>query len=364
MVNLRYEFARLRTDYYLSGVSERYRQGRPLAPPRYVIWDCTRRCNLYCAHCGAADENYPAELSTAQVRGLIDQLADLRVDMFAVTGGEPLLRSDLLELLAYASQCGLRTGIASNGYRVDERLAREIQAASVTSVQISLDGCEATHNAIRGNPQSFGHALRAIDLLTHADIPILSAATTVTPRNLDELPALQALLAAHGVKLWRLAAVMPIGRARGNGLSPGQLERLFQFVDRQRGRTPRVYLGENLTYLGRWEKKLRSAPQICPIGFTACCIGVDGHVRGCPEQPDRPENREGSLLETPLAEIWQHGFARYRRREVLQQDPHCRQCAARSICYGGCWVMREEGQHCIPEHGLAELTDRIDPRRR
>jgi radical SAM protein with 4Fe4S-binding SPASM domain len=177
----------------------------------------------------------------------------------------------------------------------------------------------------------------------------VSVATTVTPRNLAELGGLRELLAGLEVKLWRLVIVMPIGRAESTNLllSRNQLAELLNFVKRDNNGKPRIYVGENLPFLADWEKKIRNAPLVCPIGFMACCIGVDGNVRGCPEQPDTAENREGSALEKPLAEIWQNGFGRYRRRAILETDPKCAACKAWQHCYGGCWVMREGGHHCI-----------------
>jgi radical SAM protein with 4Fe4S-binding SPASM domain len=179
-------------------------------------------------------------------------------------------------------------------------------------------------------------------------IPVVSVATTVTGRILPELGMLHGILLGLGVRLWRLAVVMPIGRAleSRDWLSPPQLKSLLEFVEEHRSPQLEIYLGENLPYLGQWETRLRDRPLVCPVGFTACCLGVDGGVRGCPEQPDTDANREGSVLEMPLDEIWQRGFARYRRRQVLVEDPACASCKSRSPCYGGCWVMREEKQHC------------------
>ena len=349
MPNLHYEFTKLRTDYYLGGVGDRYKAGKAVPPPSYVIWDCTRRCNLNCFHCGAVKEKYTRELTTEQIKNILAQLADLKTDMFAVTGGEPLLRKDLSEVLSHAHQLGLKTGIATNGFLVDRAAAGWMKEAQVQSVQVSLDGPEGTHNRIRGNSQSFGRAVQAIELLTRFKIPLVSVATTVTTENIHEIDDLRRLLLRLGIRLWRLAVVMPIGRAQIKNTFPGgeQLAWLLKYVREHDTRELHLYLGENLTYLGDWERRIRNAPAICPIGFTACCIGVDGSVRGCPEQPDTVENREGSLLEVPFRDIWQKGFRRYRVREILSTDEKCAECASKNECYGGCWVMRGEGQHCI-----------------
>lgn len=348
-MKLRYELARLRGDYFLSGVTDRFRRSRPVPAPLYVVWDCTRACNLHCAHCGAAGASYPSKLDAEQVRAVLDQLAAIGVRMFGVTGGEPLLRPDLVPLLAYAGQLGLRTGIATNGYLLDTVFARQAAQAGIRSIMVSLDGPEELHNAIRGNEESFRRATGALRLVMEAGVPLVSAATTVTVRNLESLPELHGVLLGLGVRAWRLAAVMPIGRARQarEWLAVSQLESLFAFARQHRSKDLAITVAENLPYLGEWETRLRDEPSICPVGFTACCLGVDGWVRGCPEMPDTPENRQGSVLETPFAEIWQRGFGRYRNREILVEDDACGACPAQSPCYGGCWVMREEGQQCV-----------------
>lgn len=351
MFNLSYEFAKLRTDYYLGGVQERYKTGKRVPLPNYIIWDCTRRCNLSCTYCGAARDENVQEMTTEQIKFIIDQLAGIKRGMFAVTGGEPLLRKDLPEVLAHAILRGLKTGIATNGYSLDQATAKWIQEIGVHSVQVSLDGPEKTHNSLRGNEESFARAVEAIENLTRLKVPLVSVATTVTAYNLQEIDALRLILLHLGIKLWRLAVVMPIGRAQSlnNYLDGKGLTWLLNYVRENDSGNLHIYIGENLTFLGSWEKQIRNGPAICPIGFTACCIGVDGSLRGCPEQGNRPENREGSLLETSFQQIWQEGFGRYRERNILKEDEKCFKCGSQFDCFGGCWVMRRESRHCIYE---------------
>jgi radical SAM protein with 4Fe4S-binding SPASM domain len=351
MFNLSYEFAKLRTDYYLGGVQQQYRTGKAVPPPTYVIWDCTHRCNLACLHCGAVQEIYARELTTEQITGILNQLPVTRTSMFAVTGGEPLLRMDLPEVLSLASQRGFKTGIATNGFLIDRAAAEWIRDTRVYSIQISLDGPEKTHNRIRGNEESFTRAIQAIELLTRIKIPLLSVATTITTNNIHEIDDLRQVLIHLGVRLWRLTLVMPIGRAQFSNDFPDedQLAWLLNYVHAYDSKLLHLYIGENLPFLGAWEKQIRMAPALCPIGFTACCIGVDGSLRGCPEQGDTADNREGSLLETPFLDIWQKGFGRYRNRDVLREDEKCSGCQSKYDCFGGCWVMRSARRHCIRE---------------
>lgn len=348
-MSLRYSLAALATEYYLSGIQQAYLHGKRVRSPRLVVWDCTRRCNLACLHCGAVKEHYSVELTTLQVLGILDQLASMKVRMFAVTGGEPLLREDLLPILAYAHKLGMNTGFATNGFFLDQEMAARIHAAGVDSVQVSLDGMQEIHTLMRGSPLSYTRAWNALENLIKANIPVVSVATTITCENVGELEDMKERLLATGVRLWRLAIVMPIGRAETRWVMPSadQLRSVLSFVRNNSSKKLRIFIGENLPFLGAWERSIRKVPLICPVGFLSCCIGVDGNVRGCPEQPDTIENQEGSLLTETFETIWNRGFQRFRRREILVTDPRCAQCDSQMPCFGGCWVMRTRDQHCI-----------------
>jgi len=317
-------------------------------PPSYVLWDWKRICNLNCKHCGAVKERYKNELSTKDIKGLIDQLAKINTRFFAATGGEPFMRKDILEVMTYASKKGLKTGLATNGYFIDEKKAEEIKKSGISSIQVSLDGLEKTHNKIRGNNLSFQRAINTIIYLIKQKIRLVSVSTTVTPINFKEMPELKKLLLKIGVKTWRICIIMPIGRAEKKELllNPDQINKLLKFISLNKEKI-KILVGENLPFLAEYEEKIRNSPLTCPVGFTACCIGVDGNVRGCPEMPDVKKFREGSILETPFLEIWKKGFKRYRIREAITKDKKCISCKDKEKCYGGCWVMREGNIQCI-----------------
>ncbi len=348
-IHIGYDFAKFRSDLFYDDFNSKLKTTGRAYPPYYVLWDCTRKCNLHCVHCGAAKEKYAKELATNEVKRVVDELAAMGVRFFAATGGEPLLRSDLLDVLAYAAQKGLATGFATNGFFLGEAKAREIKEAGVSSIQVSLDGPPEVHNKIRGNPDSFKNAVRALKLLIAEEIPIVTAATTVTKANYGHLGELRETLCAAGVRNWRICLLMPIGRAAVADdlqLDSRQLFGLLEFVEKSKRGRMKITLGENTPFLGRFEKRIRSEPNVCPVGFTACCLGVDGNVRGCPEMPDRTENREGNALEQSFADIWNNGFKKYRQRAAVKYG-ECSRCDSKNYCYGGCWVMREANAQCI-----------------
>ena len=109
-LNLKYKLTKLRDNIFFSDFNYYLTKGK-VFPPSYVLWDCSRRCNLNCAHCGAVKEKYEKELTTDEIKKLVDQLAKMKVRFFAATGGEPLLRKDILEVMKYAKNKGIKTYI-------------------------------------------------------------------------------------------------------------------------------------------------------------------------------------------------------------------------------------------------------------
>lgn len=357
-MNLQYKLERYAAAYYRKKIFNYVKQMKTIPPPSYVLWDCTRRCNLRCEHCGATKKIYDRELSSEEIKTVISDLKEMGTQMFSVTGGEPFMRNDLIDILAFAHLQDMKTGIATNGFFIDKAMIQNIDEAGVDSIQISLDGLEKMHNAIRGNSQSYQRAIQALQLLQDIDLSVLSIATTLTKRNFSELEKLWRLIIDFQIKIWRISIVMPIGRAESKErflLDASELQHLFMFIE-EHDKPVDIRIAENLPYLAQYEESIRSEPFFCPVGITACCIGVDGNIRGCPEQPDKPEFIEGNVLQTPIADIWQQGFKKYRLNEVLVKDETCIQCPKKYNCYGGCHVMRIANIHCI--HDLLSLNSK------
>ena len=330
-----------------------YKLGK-VTPPKYVIWDSTRRCNLDCEHCGAKKEQYRSELTTEQVKSLIEGFSTYKVEYFAVTGGEPLIRQDLLEIFSFAKVKGLKTGLATNGFFIDKLTSKKI-ANVFDSVQISLDGSQQIHNKIRGNEDAFQKAIQAVSLLQKNNCKQITISSVITPSNIDNLKNLAEIIKKLKVEVWKIVSVMPIGKVEETDrlyLSRDKFTKLLQFIKENKQRL-KIEFGENVGYLGKYDNKVRNEPFFCPVGFLSCCVGVNGNVRGCPEQPDTPYFREGNILEKDFPGIWENGFKKYRAREYLQ-DETCRKCPFKSDCRGGCWVMRLKDINCsIRRYGLS-----------
>jgi len=110
-------------------------------------------------------------------------------------------------------------------------------------------------------------------------------------------------------------------------------------------------LGENSAYLGKYDRQIRTQPFFCPVGITACCVGVDGKMRGCPEQPDIDYFTEGDILKQGFKNIWENGFKKYRTDE--QESEECKKCKYKKQCRGGCWVNKIKNKNCtVNEYSL------------
>ena len=129
-----------------------------------VVWNCTRTCNLKCKHCYADSDNkkYQEELSTEEAKVLIDNLQEFRVPVVLFSGGEPLLRKDLFQLLQYAKQRNIRSTISTNGTLIDKEIASKLKQCGVGYVGISLDGIGEKHDKFRRTKGSFDSALKGI----------------------------------------------------------------------------------------------------------------------------------------------------------------------------------------------------------
>ena len=160
-----------------------------------VVWNVTRRCNLKCVHCYAhakeiAEDN---ELTHAEGRRLIDDLAQFGVPVILFSGGEPLVRKDLPDLAAYAVDQGMRAVISTNGTLITPKTARTLKQIGLSYVGISLDGMEAINDRFRGVNGAFSKALAGIRNCQDAGIKV-GLRFTINRFNVDEIPSIFGLL--------------------------------------------------------------------------------------------------------------------------------------------------------------------------
>ena len=151
-----------------------------------VVWNLTRRCNLFCAHCYSDSHNkdYAGELATEDALGVIDDLARFGVPVILFSGGEPLLRPDLFQLIRHAQARGIRGVIATNGTLTTPALAQEMKDLGLSYVGVSIDGPEHVHDKFRGKLGAFQESLRGIRACLDASLRV-GIRVTLTRYNLS-----------------------------------------------------------------------------------------------------------------------------------------------------------------------------------
>ncbi len=327
-------------------------------PAPHVVWEVTQRCNLRCAHCHASGgpQAAPDELTTAEARAFVDQVVEAgragrgaRILVFS--GGEPLMRPDLLDLIAQARRGGLAVFLATNGVLLDEPLARRLKALRV-GVVIGLDAMTPDlHDEIRGLPGAWEGAIRGIETCARLGL-YFHLNVVATARNLDEVGPIIDYgnrLGAYSHFVYRF---VPVGRgleADALRLDRAQLGRLLEIIaDRQRHGTAIVIPVALPEFWARAlrERGMGDARRIEALGrsFPGCQAGrgltyvkPDGAVWACPFTPAEVGNVRREGLEA-LSRRLDEAFA-------APACPNAAACPWGAVC-GGCHACLGAGEPC------------------
>ncbi|HZR93208.1 MAG TPA: TIGR04053 family radical SAM/SPASM domain-containing protein [Gaiellaceae bacterium] len=204
--------------------------------PFVVVWEVTRACALACVHCRAEaiPRRHPDELTTEEGRRLIDRVAGFEPGppLLVLTGGDPLRRRDLAQLVRHGVGRGLSVSLTPSGTAAATRARlEELRDAGLARLAVSLDGSTAAaHDAFRRVRGSHRFTLRIVDDARSLGLP-LQINTTVCRQTVDDLPAIAEAVAAAGAVLWALFFLVPVGRARADqALSAGEIERVLEWA--------------------------------------------------------------------------------------------------------------------------------------
>lgn len=274
----------------------------PVPSLRYLEWLITFRCNLSCAHCYLGEptsEEFPPQL----IRSLLGQFSRMQGLRILVSGGEPTLYRHFDVLNRALTEFPIRAVLLTNGIALDERLASEL---NFHEVQISLDGMEAGHDAVRGKG-SFRRAVRAMKAVRDAGLD-LSIATMIHSRNLDEWSDMHDLITEMGAREWSVDYPCVKGRWEAHpelavGLEEASEKMAFGYGGSYHGTSPGWTCGRHLA-----------------------AVLPSGNVCKCGLYPDRCYGH----VSQGLAEAWS------RVEHIPIDHTECRLCAKASVCGGGC----------------------------
>lgn len=314
--------------------------------PYHPVWEVTQACNLRCIHCHAASEE-PAhdELTTSEGYALIDQLAaERRFGMLVYTGGEPMVRGDLFDLLAHSKKTGLVNVIATNGTLIGTPEAKELKRLGVKGLAISLDHTSPDeHNRIRGNPTAFERALGGMQACRDEGI-LLQVNFTAMAANLDNVVEMLRLCDELGASIILCYQLVPVGRGkRVSALTVEENAALMEKIARLQTDLSLVvepvaapqywaFLISRATRNGHMRNALaRRLFHGCTAGWGLVYIKANGEVWPCPFVP----LSGGNVRCQSFGDIWRNSrlFQDMRDRNKLKGS--CGSCDQRFIC-GGC----------------------------
>lgn len=303
--------------------------------PLHMVWCVTNVCNAKCIHCSSASgKPLPGELSTEEALSLVRQLWEGGCFDLALSGGEPVLRPDIEEIIAYASGLGMRVGIGSNGWFIDSRRARRLKELGLARLQISLDGIGEVHDQVRGMKGLFQRAMGAVQASIDAG---LTTHVCFTPHrhNLHQLEAAIDLTADAGVHLFNLSQFVPVGRGnREMDLSAGDWKTVARlWVRKRREYEGRMRFTSHLAQMVLVDPTLAGCGGFrgCQAGVAQGCISADGWVTPCVMLPVSV----GNIREKPLREIWETSPELLALRDRNGLGGVCNSCSVRDRC-GGC----------------------------
>jgi radical SAM protein with 4Fe4S-binding SPASM domain len=304
---------------------------------RYLFWETTRACNLRCRHCGSdCSVAKPDELTTGEIKSAFQSIAsdfDAGSIMVAVTGGEPLLRKDLFDVMGYASGLGFKWGMVTNGMLVNEEVVERCRRAGMGTVTVSVDGLKEAHEYIRKG-SSFERAIEALKLFK-GHFRVVQATTCVSQYNIGDLQGLYELFGGLGIDEWRMLTVNAIGRAKDDPkfvLRPAQLRSLLTFIaERRREKGLRTTFEEE-GFLGlEFEGKVRDSLFYCPAGINIAGILANGDIGACPNLPE--ELVQGNVRKDRFKDVWENGYHNMRFLEWKRLGP-CLPCDWWEFCRG------------------------------
>jgi heme b synthase len=318
---------------------------------RVVAWESTQACNLVCRHCRASAQREPSpdELTTAEVKTLIDQIAAMSRSIFVISGGEPLMREDIFEIASYATEQGLRTAISPNGTLITPETVLRMHDAGIKRVSVSIDGsCPKRHDGIRGVAGAFDGAVRGVDHCREGELPF-QINTTVMRQNVDDLERIRDLTVSLGAAAWHVFMLVPTGRGKiDDELTPEGYERLLNWIYDAALESPipiRVTCGPQFMRLvltrkgesetppnlvGR-ERGLDRMSRGCLAGQGYCFVSHRGEVFPCGYLPVLA----GSVREASFETIYRESPVFQRLRDLRELEGKCAECAFVHRC-GGC----------------------------
>lgn len=318
---------------------------------RMVAWELIRSCNLACVHCRASSERgpYPGELTTEECFRVMDEMATIAKPVIILTGGEPLMRTDIFELARYGTEKGFRMVMATNGTLLTDENVQLMKASGIQRISVSLDGPDPdSHDAFRKVKGAFAGSLRGIEISKKHGLPF-QINTTITRTNLHLIEKILRLAMDLGAVAHHIFLLVPTGRGKelqDQEISALDYEKTLHWFYEQ---NHQVNLQLKATCAPHYYRILRQrakkegkkiTPQThgldamtrgCLGGISFCFISHIGQVQPC----GYLELNCGNVRHQSFPEIWEKSPIFKDLRNFDGYGGKCGRCEFRKVC-GGC----------------------------
>ena len=335
--------------------------------PFLAIWEVTQSCDLACKHCRAAAQPlaHPDQLTHAEGKALIDQIAAMQVPIFVFTGGDPLKRKDVFELIRYASEKGVRVAVTPSATPLLTREAIfKMKEAGVVRLGISLDGSTPEiHDAFRGLPGAWARTIQAVEWANEAGIPI-QVHSTISRHNAHDLDNLCNLFERLAIVMWNVFFLVPVGRGQLADLPSGEeFEQVFgkiyelsQRVSFQIKTTEAMHYRRYLLQHNLEERRMgHGHPHRAAQAYEPGAPTADARTRTMGWATRRVNDGKGfvfishvgnvypsgflpifagNIRQTPLAEIYRDAPIFKALRDTSRLEGKCGACEYKEICGG------------------------------
>lgn len=311
-----------------------------------LFWECTLKCNLHCQHCGSdcKTDNEQDDMPLFHFERVLDDIKEYMPSneiLVITTGGEPLIRKDIIDCGKAITKRGFMWGMVSNGMLLTSEKLDKLIDAGLKTIAISFDGFEKEHNWMRGHPDSFRRAEVAISALIQRNI-VWDVITCVNKTNINSLGRFKDYLISKGIRHWRIFTVFPAGRAKDNmdlQLTNEQYNEVLEFIAQTR-KDKKIEVSYGCEgFLGNYELKVRDYPFFCQAGINVASILNDGSISGC--LSIRSNYNQGNIYKNNFVNVWNNDFQIYRDRSWMKNG-ECSTCKMWKYCDGNGMHLRDE----------------------
>lgn len=304
--------------------------------------EMTLGCNEHCIHCGSNCGNIKMkdQLTDQEILNFLKDLKTKvnKLPFLNITGGEPLIRPNFIELMHQITELGYLWGMTSNGILIDEDMVEKLRYAGMRTVSISIDGLEKSHDWFRNTPGAYKKSIKAIKLLVDAKFDNVMTTTVIHKQNIHELEEIHKEISKLGINIWRIINIEPIGRAKENKellLNKEDYKRLLDYIKLTRETEDKfeVTFGCNHWLGVDNEHRFRNWYYKCSAGIKTASIHYNGDIGACLDIEKTPETIQGNIRKDDFIEVWENKFEIFRQNRANNSE-YCKDCSEKEYCRG------------------------------